>query len=335
MEAHKKNLFIKILILSSFFFQINLQSLENPHLYSSTQLDSYKPWFTGPLLTPTPVNMVPGHPVIEPSFQVVSTYGVYDENKRFNATSNMWTLKPLIDFQMGFTSRTGLEIVAAITSSYRKGGSATRPIDTFLRFGYQVSNDTKGTWIPDFRVILQETLPTGSYQKLNPKNYGTDLTGMGSFQTGIYLVYQKLFHITNGQRLSIRSSLAYLYPAPVHVKGYNAYGGGHKARAKVYPGNLFQAYFSVEYSLSKYWAIINEWILYQNAKNRFKGKPGFLPDGQLSEISTRSSHQLSTAIELEHTFSARFGMLLGSWFTVTGRNSRAFLSNFIVFLYVF
>lgn len=318
-----------------FLFQKDIQSLENPHQYSSAQLDSYKPWFTGPLLTPTPVNMVPGHPVIEPSFQVVSTYGKYNENKRLEGTTNMWTLKPLIDFQMGFTNRIGLEIVAAVTSSYKKGGSATRPIDTFLRFGYQVSNDQRGTWMPDFRIILQETLPTGSYQKLNPKKFGTDLTGMGSFQTGIYLVYQKLFHITNGHRLSIRSSLAYLYPAPVHVKGFNTYGGGHGARAKVYPGNLFQAYFSAEYSLSKYWAIINEWILFQNAKNRFRGKPGFLPDGQPSKIFTGSSHQLSTALELEHTFSARFGMLLGTWFTVNGRNSLAFLSNFIVFLYVF
>jgi len=335
-KTKKISIIINTLLFSLILLKCNeVFSVDNNNFKSASQEFIFKPWFTGPLMTPTPVNMVPGHPVIEPSFQVVSTYGVYNSNWNLEGFTNMWTLKPLIDFQMGFTERTGLEIVAAVTTSFKKGASATRPIDTLLRFGFQVSNDKKGTWIPDFRIVIQETVPTGSYQKLNPKKFGTDLTGMGSFQTGAYFNYQKLFYLSNGHRFSIRSSLAYLFPASVHVKGFNAYGGGYGARAKVKPGHVFQAYISGEYSLSEHWAILNEWIYFQNGKNHISGKPGTLPDGSPSLFRTSSSNQLSTAIEVEHTFNNRFGMLIGSWFTVTGRNSLAFWSNFIAFLYVF
>lgn len=33
----------------------------------------YEPWFTGTLLAPTPVNMKPGHPAIEPIIKLINT----------------------------------------------------------------------------------------------------------------------------------------------------------------------------------------------------------------------------------------------------------------------
>lgn len=317
-----------------FFSSLNLLLISN-QIFSDDIQASYTSWFTGPLLTPAPVNMDPDHPVIEPSFQLISTYGNYDSHWEFEGDSNMWTIKPLVDFQMGFTKKIGLEVIAAATANFKKGASSIRFTDTIFRFGVQVLNDKRGSWIPDFRIDLQETVPTGSYQKLNIKKNGTDLSGQGSFQTGVLFNFQKTFYAPNDHRFSIRSSLGYLFPAPVHVKGLNAYGGGRETRGKIYPGQIFQIYLSGEYSLSDCWAIVTEWLYFQNARNRFSGKQGIQKNGELSIINTSSSNQLSATIEIERTFTARLGMLIGVWGTLTGRNAPAFLSNFISFLYVF
>ena len=322
------------------FFQVKISTVFLSILLVISKLSycdcpiSYEPWFTGPLLTPAPVNMDPDHPVIEPSLQFVSTYGSYNSGWGFEGSTNMWTIKPLIDFQMGFTKKIGLEVIVAATINFKKGSSSARFTDTIFRFGVQVFNDKKGTWIPDFRIDLQQAVPTGNYQKLNTKKNGTDLSGNGSYQTGVLFNSQKTFYLPN-HKLSIRSSVGYIFPAPVHVKGLNAYGGGKKTNGKVYPGQIFQVYLSGEYSLSDCWAIISEWIYFQSGRNCFSGERGTQENGEPNSINTFSSNQLSATIEIERTFTSNLGMLVGVWGTVAGRNAPAFLSSFVSFLYVF
>jgi len=78
------------------------------------------PWFTGPLLSPTPINMLPGHLAIEPSVTIGSTYGKYDANWKLKGEPNEWFINQLVDFQMGFTKRLGLEVIASSISNSKK-----------------------------------------------------------------------------------------------------------------------------------------------------------------------------------------------------------------------
>ena len=62
---------------------IPIQGVQKRYDYLAHHPDlAYVPCFTGSLLTPSPVNMCPNHPVIEPALVITNTYGNYDENWR-------------------------------------------------------------------------------------------------------------------------------------------------------------------------------------------------------------------------------------------------------------
>lgn len=303
------------------------------HLVQHPEI-TYIPWFTGPLLSPTPINMQPGHPAIEPSITIINTYGEYDSNWKLKSKSNEWSINPFLDFQMGFTNRIGLEILASFISNFKKDQTATRMQDTILLLGFQIANDKKNSWIPDIRIDLQEVIPTGSYQKLNPKKLGIDSTGQGAFQTGPLFIVQKMFYPGN-HFLLLKGSIGYLFPSTVHVKGFNAYGGGFKTSGKVHPGQILTSFFTAEYSLSQQWGIGFDASYTYEKKAAFIGSPGFDQNGTPAMVGLPSSSQFSLAPFIEYNFSPMMGILWGSWFTVAGRNSTAFASGYFAYLYVF
>jgi hypothetical protein len=294
----------------------------------------YTPWFTGPLLAPTPINMKPGHPAIEPTVTLFNTYGRYNSNWKLKKQDNIWAINPLVDFQFGITNNLGIETLVSFISNFKNGKSASHFQDTTVLFGYQVSNDIKGSWVPDFRLILQETFPTGKYQKLDPGKEGIDSTGFGSFQTGPVLVFRKLFYLPHSF-FSLRWSIGYLFPSTVKVKGFNTYGGGYGTEGKVKPGQTLTAFLSGEYSINQRWVLAFDTEFLAQRKSHFTGKNGVNDIGEMASTNLPSSVQISFAPEVEYNFSQSSGLLAGVWFTVAGKDSAAFASAFLTYLYIF
>ncbi len=288
----------------------------------------YQQWFTGPILTPTPITMPVGHPGLEVAWLVGETYGHYNSHWNIDHIPSIWSTGPYVDFQVGFNEFLGAEYIGALLTNFSQGAHYTHVIDSIFRLGFQILTDKKDSWIPDFRILLQETVPTGKYQKLNPKKHGTDVTGRGSFQTGIHFAFQKLFRSTKGHNFRLRWTFGYFVPAPVHVSGINYLGGTKETKGKVYPGRYFSGYISSEYALSRTWAVCLESNYRIGHKGKFCRKKG-------PKIAVPSFRQISIAPELQHTFTSNLGILTGAWLTVTGRNSVAFRDFFISVLYAF
>lgn len=336
MDRKEKNWLI-VFLYTFFFLAVNSVCYSKQRVYDHLEKYtdiSYIPWFTGPLLSPTPINMLPGHPAIEPSITIGSHYGNYGSDWRFRKEPNEWFINPFLDFQLGFTNRIGLEVIASFISHFKKGESSTKMQDTILLLGFQVANDVKGSWVPDIRIDLQETLPTGSYQKLDPERLGTDSTGQGAFQTGPLLIIHKLFYM-GSHFLSLKVSLSYLFPSKVKVKGHNAYGGGAQTNGSVHPGQTLTTFFSAEYSINQRWGCGFDALLTYQKKSTFSGRSGQNTLNQPISVGLPSSTQISLAPFIEYNFSSRMGILGGSWFTVAGRNASAFVSGYFAFLYVF
>ncbi len=310
-----------------------VETLPAASVPSETQLP-YIPWFTGPLLAPTPVNMQPGHPAIEPSLTVFNTYGSYNTHWKCKKQDRTWTINPLIDFQFGITNNLGIETLVSSISNFKNGQSSTHLQDTTVFFGYQVSNDIKDSWVPDFRIDLQEIFPTGKYQKLNPAKQRIDSTGFGSFQTGLVLIFCKLFYLPDNF-FSLRGSLGYLFPSIANVKGFNAYGGGYGTKGKARLGQTLTAFLSGEYSINQRWVLAFDSEFLFQRKSHFTGKRGLTATGDIASTTLPSSVQISFAPEVEYNFNALSGLLAGVWFTVTGKNSPAFASAFLAYVYVF
>jgi hypothetical protein len=315
----------RILVSYLCFNLIFISSLNSNPIASNTK---YHQWFTGPILTPTPITMPVGHPGLEVAWLAGERYGHYNSHWNIDHAPSIWSTGPYVDFQIGFNEFLGAEYIGALLANFSRDAHYTHLVDSIFRFGFQISTDQEDSWIPDFRILLQETVPTGKYQKLDPSKHGTDLTGQGSFQTGIHLAFQKLLHPIKGHDLRLRWTFGYFIPAAVHVSGFNYMGGNAETKGKIYPGPYFSGYLCGEYALSRRWAICVE-------SNYQIGAPGRFSRGKGPNIKVPSFRQVSLAPEIQHTFTPDLGILIGAWFTVAGKNSIAFTNYFISILYSF
>ncbi len=321
---------LKILCDHIFFGVIVLvySTVCHASLLASENCPVYKQWFTGPVLTPTPITMPPGHPSLELAFLVSDTYGEYGSDWSVNTKPSILSIGPYVDFQIGFNKILGAEFIGSVTANFSRGKHSTHLRDSIFRLGFQIATDQNDSWVPDFRILLQETVPTGKYDRLDPERNREDCTGQGSYRTGIYFAFQKLFHPKKNHDFRLRWSLGYFVPAPVNVKGVNFYGGDRNTKGIVYPGKYFTSFLFGEYALSRTWAIGCEFNYQQGESGRYTRKKGV-------KIGIPSFAQLSIIPEIQHTFSANLGMIIGSWFSTIGKNSPAFGGAFASVLFIF
>lgn len=288
----------------------------------------YTPWFTGPLLAPTSINMVPGKPAIEPSVALLFTYGSYQSDWGVKGEDLTIAINPFVDFQFGITDNTGIELLAAGITNFKNGQSSTHFQDTILLFGYQVSNDVKDSWIPDFRFLLQTGYPSGKYKRLDPAKEGIDSTGQGAYTIGPNLAFQKLFYLPQNFFV-LHWSLGYLFPTRAKVRELNAYGGGPGTRGTIRPGQTLVAFLSGEYSLNQQWVLaFDTQFLYQRKSSKFRGTT-------VAPVGLPSSLQFSFAPEIEYNINNHSGIILGAWASLFGYNASAFAGGFLAYLYVF
>lgn len=290
----------------------------------------YPQWFVGPLFTPNPLELEVHHPGLETVLVALHTEGEYTNKGRIDHTNSMWTVGPYIDYQQSLNEWFGYEVIGFLVTNIKKGITSTHLKDTILRLGFQISRDKKATWIPDFRILFQETFPTGKYQKSNPKKFETDLTGQGSFQSGLHLAFQKLFNISEIHKLRIRFTTGFFFPSSVHVKGINYYGGTVDTSGKVAPGQYSTTYFTSELSITNKCSLTLETNYIQGLQGKFSNK-----SSRVNDMKIPAYRQLTLAPELQYTISPNLGFLGGLWFSVYGRNSSSFSSAFISLLYIF
>jgi hypothetical protein len=290
--------------------------------------DKYPHWFVGPLLAPNPRALPVGHPALEISATAFENYGEYNAHWKIQDRPSIWSFGPYIDFQISVNKIFGVEYIGALFTNFSEGAHYTHLQDSVFRFGFQISRDREDSWVPDFRILFQETVPTGKYKNLNPNKHGTDSTGLGSFQTGVHFAMQKLMHVQKNHDLRIRGTLGYFVPASVGVTGLNCYGGNSNTKGDVYPGQYLIGYLCGEYGLSNRCSIALESNYKKGWKGGFKKRKGL-------DIKVPAYDQFSLAPEFQYTFTPNTGMLVGSWFTVAGKNSMAFRSYFIMILWVF
>jgi len=193
----------------------------------------------------------------------------------------------------------------------------------------------EGPYRPALLFGVKETFPSGRYQKLNPKKGGTDATGAGSYNTTLSFNISKVLWWVSLHPMNFRVSLNYSLPALVGVKGYNAYGGGTGTDGRVHPGNSFQGDFGYEYSFTQKWVAALDIVYVYNGKTTFSGKTGFSAPGVPAAVGGPFNDQLSLAPALEYNPNENLSILVGTWFSVWGRNSFNFASAVFTVEYTF
>jgi len=223
-------------------------------LLTSLQLEAdeeatYRPVYAGTLLNFYSQNAAPGRLVFEPILFATRSYGFYNKNWNLKNQTNTDEVELLLSLETGITKFLDINLNLTGIYSYTDGQSSVRYEDTSAILGFQIANDVKDTWTPDFRILLGESFPTGKYDQLNPKKLESDASGSGSFETFLILVLQKIFYTFPKHPFNLNLNLYYIYPSDVETRGFSVYGGGYGTKGTVNPGSQYIASLGVEITL--------------------------------------------------------------------------------------
>lgn len=285
------------------------------------------PYFTGPLITPSPHVIPFGHINIEPYIFANYQYGLYNSDHKLISDVNDFTLSFQMPVQIGFAPRMDLLINPSFQSQWNNSAHSTRFGDLQLGLEIQLVYDTILNNLPGIKLMFVETFPTGKYDRLNPFNEGTDASGDGSYRSLIMLVFTRMWNFPNCHFLSIRSAVGYTIFTPVNVKSFNSYGGGFGTDARVYPGNHIDWLSSFEYNFNLHWGMACDLVFNYGNKTTFKGDPGIKRDGDVADLSSGSFYSWSLAPAIEYNYNEHIGLIVGPWFTFSGRNAPAFITG--------
>ncbi|MBS3905252.1 MAG: hypothetical protein KGZ39_08000 [Simkania sp.] len=307
-------------------------------LYSESPEENsteYVPLFAGTMLAIYSENIDPGHVAVQSYLFKTRQPGTYDKNWSFKRQKTIEELSLLVLIDAGITHY--LDITLFLGGYYNRIGHRHSFLyeDTQAFLGFQVLRDQKESWIPDFRLLLGESFPTGKYKHLDPKKMLSDNSGSGSYETSLILALGKMCYAFPKHPLNFNLNLAQYFAFITNVKGFNAYGGSADTNGKVKPGNEFFINAAIEWSLTRNWVLGTDIRYLHQNRSVFSGKKGNLADGTSAFVGLPSSELISLAPCLEYNYNEDFGVLVGVWFTVAGRNAENFLSGVASVYYEF
>jgi hypothetical protein len=188
--------------------------------------------------------------------------------------------------------------------------------DLTLQASYRLTQFHKGSWMPTTAVVLQETLPSGKYDRLG--NRPSDGFGSGAYTTAIALYSQSYFWLPNHRILRTRLDLTQSFSNRVDIQDVSVYGTGNGFRGTAKPGSAFSADAAAEYSLTRRWVLALDVQFNHNWNTRVSGYDSLdplsvqNPPSLVFNSGARSSFAFAPAIE--YSWKPTIGVLLGTRF---------------------
>jgi len=315
------------------------------------------PWFTGPLLS--------GSPVVTP-LGTVNTYldmlsqhnsGIYQNDYDFISTPRYLSSDFSPSFVYGLTNDVDFGVELDYLRNQNEGQSYSGLGDTNMNLGFQLMTQGTSKNRSNIKLTLHQLFPTGRYDQLDPQYYTSNALGVGSYHTGISIVGQHLFALQESHYLNVYGGMTLTYASSLRLHGLSTYGGGRETDGIIYPGDSLTADLAAEYLISKNWvAVIEGYFLGQRASHfvgrvgnnpaafiegRLPSEPGshrilfnrIMPNlhnlGNYEKIGSGNVAQITLAPALEYNFSDDIGIIGGAWFSVSGKNAPAFFTTML------
>ena len=291
---------------------------------------SASPWFTGPLLAPAGKTIPAGHFNIETYGFFTKNIGVYNRHWKLvhTGSSDSTVLNPLLSYGLADRVDVQFSLPYIINHSFEATGKHIG--DTSALLGLQLWEQKESRWSPNIRFTIQEIIPTGRFENLNPNSNGTDGTGIGSYQTVLGLNFQHLLPL-GAHYLRTRLSLGYLHAQPVTVHGLNSFGGNAFTKGSVTPGNMSTVDLAGEFTITQNWVAVMEGYYFNRDRTTFRGYTGVNSKGLPLIIGHNLMAEISLAPAIEYNFSPNFGIIAGVWYSVRGKDAADFKSTVIAF----
>lgn len=294
-------------------------------------------WWTGPMLANTAATPVPGHLLVETYLYDVSGDARFDSrgNRHGAAASNGYgsltylVYGPMERVALGLVPTVGFDTVAGA-----KPSAGPRVGDLTLLAQYRLTLFRQGSWVPTTSVDVQETLPTGMYDRLGSRP--TDGLGGGVYTTTLSLYSQTYLWLPNGRILRLRLDLSQAFSTRTEVDGVSVYGTPSGFHGRADPGGSFTIDASGEYSLTRGWVLASD-VVYRHAGSIRVAGADPPPAGGVPiplQLASGASDALAVAPAIEYSWRPDLGVLVGVRVIAAGRNTSASLTPAVAINYV-
>lgn len=265
--------------------------------------------WTGPMLANSAATLPHGHFLIEPYLYDVSSSG----SDGFGSLTYML---------YGVTDRltAGLVPVFGYTRVVRgPNGSGIGLGDVSLLAQYRLTEVPPGSSLPTVSVQLQETVPSGRYDRLGDRP--ADGQGDGAYVTTLALNTQTWLWLSNGRILRVRFNVSQSFAHTTSIEGVSVYGTGEGFRGRARPGNVTLADAAWEYSLTRNWVLALD-LVWQHARSTHVSGydlSGVDPAPVRNDSGTSMAFGFAPAVE--YNWNARIGLLIGMRVITGGYNT--------------
>lgn len=294
-------------------------------LFALYETEEKGPNFAGSLLGIPSTTVGPEHFLVQPFFIYSRDYSSYGD---FVPDSNPKTQETFIlDLQTGLSPTVDVIGIFNITATQSHFGNVVSAGDTLVVFGFQLQKEKKNSLQPNIKLMLGENFPTGKFEELDLEGNGIEAGGGGSFDTWLGLSIGKVIALAHPFQWTV--NLLMINPSPVSVHGLSVYGGDSTTRGRVVPGRTYIVNLGFEYMFREpnwAWGLDFHWD-YTNS-SPFTGH-------SQTPVGLPSSGTFSIAPCLEYMYDEHWGGNLGVWFSVTGKNSDAFVNGVLTVYYYY
>ena len=129
--------------------------------------------------------------------------------------------------------------------------------------------------------------------------------------------------------------MQYQINSSVTVKGFHAYGGGFGTYGKLLVGNAWRSLVNWQLFYRKGLSCALDVLYEHQDAATFYGYPGLNFFGRYCKTSQPSSERVSLAPSVAYQFPSQVGLMVGSWFSICGRNAEQFIQYIANVFYVF
>ncbi|MBV8489403.1 MAG: transporter [Candidatus Eremiobacteraeota bacterium] len=276
-------------------------------------------WWTGPLLAPSAGTLPRGHILAEPYLYDVMQYGRYDASGALKATPHGNSFGSLTYLIYGLADRFSVGLIPTFGYTSVAGGPNSNGIglgDTSVLAQYRLSQFQVGRFVPTTSLSVQETFPTGRYDRLgvNPNNG----FGGGVYSTKLSLYTQSYAWMPNGRILRLRLNFSQTFSGSARVNDASVFGTQTGFHGTASPGGTFTIDGAGEYSITRSWVFASDLVYQYTGNTDLSGPHGVTNFGD--------AHAFIFAPAMEYNWTANSGLIAGVRWFPAGRNTGASLT---------
>jgi len=292
-------------------------------------------WWTGPMLAPSAATLPRGHFLIEPYLYDVTVKGFYDSSGSRHRAPHANDFGSLTYMNYGLRDKFTVGLIPIFGYNQVSSGPNSAGIrlgDLTLQAEYGLTKFREGRRLPTTAIAIQETLPTGQFDRLADR--ASDGLGTGAYQTTLAFYSQTYFWMRNGRILRMRFNVAPAFSSNVNVKDASVYGTANGFRGRAKPGSSLFLDAAWEYSLTRQWVVALDVTYRHQANTSVSGSSVVTAPSTVIRLNSGTSDALGLAPAIEYNWNRQLGALLGVRLIPAGRNVSATITPAVAINFV-